>query len=241
MERPKTPLIKIMSLVVAVFVATAGASRADPLPGPDITDPLPGPDVLCPAQGMPAGWRSRCLAGHMAYAPTLTGGLLPEVGNGHIATVVQSDTIYAAGLFNGDAMAKLARSTYRARIPAFKVDVLNQSTDGVRAMDFERALFKQIRNVTAGGALVTVEDTWYAPYQQPRLLVHEISLSLVVGSGAVVALRSLPSAPSSDLSLHPVASAAPDEYVVAGNNTLPGDGHAIRIDATRRGVMCDAT
>eukprot|EP00966_Prymnesium_polylepis_P191192 4431321-Prymnesium_polylepis.1 len=128
-----------------------------------MADPLPGPDELCPV-GMPADWRARCLGGQLAYSPTLTGGLLPEVGNGHVASVVQSDNVFVAGLFNGDALAKHAGSPYRARVPAVKTEVMHASpSGGVRAMDFERAVFIQRRNVSVGagdgvGALASRSD-----------------------------------------------------------------------------------
>ena len=58
--------------------------------------PAPTPAILCP-DGMPEGWRARCLQGHLFYSPTISGGLIPEVGNGYIASKPQSDTIFAAG------------------------------------------------------------------------------------------------------------------------------------------------
>ena len=154
---------------------------------------------------------------------------MPEVGNEHVATVVQSDTIFAAGLFNGDALATQARSTYRARIPAFIAEVSQASSSGVRVMDFERAVFIQRRNVTfaADGAVVTVEEYWYAPYQEPRLLAHEIAISLIggtVGAEYNVSLSSAPTRPSSDLELHPIHGATAREYAVSGNNTIPDLG-----------------
>ena len=195
--------------------------------------PLPTADALCP-EGMPADWLPRCLAGQLAYSPTLSGGLMPEVGNGHVATVVQSDTIYAAGVFNGDALAKFSHSTYRARIPAFVVEVAHASTIGVRAMDFERATFVQRRNFStnASESVIVVEERWYAPYQEPRLLVHEISLALVgggVGATFEVSLSCEATAPSADIDLHSVPAAAEGEYAVIGNTTIPDLGNATAV------------
>ena len=38
---------------------------------------------------------------------------MPEVGNGHLATVVQGDTMFMNGLYNGKAGA-----SHRARVPS---------------------------------------------------------------------------------------------------------------------------
>lgn len=38
---------------------------------------------------------------------------MPEIGNGHVATVVQSNAIYMNGLYNGEGT-----TSHRARIPS---------------------------------------------------------------------------------------------------------------------------
>ena len=78
---------------------------------------------------MPTSWQARCQLGHIAYSSQLVdrhpAQSMPEVGNGHVATVVGSDTIHAAGLFNGAAANPPCSScgSYRARIPAYSVNV----------------------------------------------------------------------------------------------------------------------
>ena len=64
---------------------------------------------------MPADWRPRCEAANLFYynpsshsGVGLGGGvIMPELGNGYIGTIAKSDTIFAGGLFNGDATGML--------------------------------------------------------------------------------------------------------------------------------------
>ena len=207
----------------------------------DLCDMPPPPPTPCPPH-MPTDWLPRCEGAQLAYSDALSGGLVPEVGNGHIATVVGSDTIYAAGLFNGDAKAALGHTTSRARIPAFNA-VLDGSGDGnapawteagERAMDFERAAFVRRSTLTfaSGGCVVGAEQRFFAPHTEPRLLVHEIELWLISGapsggaSSCDVALRQPVPSPSDDLHLVPMAGAtAGKEYAVSGATKVPEDAH----------------
>ena len=65
---------------------------------------------------MPADWRPRCEAANLFFYNLSSehvgsdGGasvVMPEIGNGYIGTIAQSDTIFAHGLFNGDAIGTL--------------------------------------------------------------------------------------------------------------------------------------
>jgi len=185
---------------------------------------------------MPIDWVPRCRSADIAYSGSLhdNPNLMPEVGNGFVATVVSSDTIFAAGVFNGDAIAKRAAASARARIPSFDttVDVAGAREEGVRMMDFEHAVFTQRRTLqggvggaSAGG--VRVEDTWYAHAVHRNLLVHEITLSAAAApAGAApnpitVRVSTQPSDASADLDLKRVASATAGEYAVAGANKIP--------------------
>ena len=211
----------------------------------------PFPPASCPPS-MSADWKPRCEGAQLAYAGSLSGGLVPEVGNGHLATVVGSDTIFAAGLFNGDAKAVIAKSTARARVPAYNV-VLGggagtghgaETGDGERAMDFERATFVRRSTLRFGtgsgssnGCVVGAEQRWFAPYTEPRLLVHEIDLWLISpaadgSSSCTVALVAAAPSPSADIDLAPVAAAkAGSEYAVAGATKVPEDGSLRNVTA----------
>lgn len=83
----------------------------EPPPAPT-PKPAPTPATLCPIN-MPLDWHSRCTAGHLFFSGEGSGGLIPEVGNGYVATHANSDTIYAAGLFNGDAMGVKGPTSHR--------------------------------------------------------------------------------------------------------------------------------
>lgn len=69
--------------------------------------------------------------------------LVPEISNGHVATTVQSNTIYMNGLYNGANV-----SSHRARIPSTaaviaSVDVRGQSVDSTFRLDLGRGLYVQ--------------------------------------------------------------------------------------------------
>jgi hypothetical protein len=61
----------------------------------------PAPSSTTSALPLPTAPPAVSLA-NLFFSPSLTGGLIPEVGNGFVATHPLSDTIFAAGLFNGD-------------------------------------------------------------------------------------------------------------------------------------------
>merc|ERR1719282_258282 len=143
------------------------------------------------------------MAGHLLFSSSLSGDLMPEVGNGHLATVVQSDTIYAAGLYNSDAHGTSGESSHRARIPNFRVWVENDhqkpGPQGGRALDLERAIFLQRTVAPLKAPSVTVEERWYAPLQAPTLLVHEIELRNPSELEETVTIHSSPGAVSQDI------------------------------------------
>jgi hypothetical protein len=232
---------------------------------PALCDAPPPPRSFCPPGIISADWKLRCEGAQLAYSPVLAGptaGLMPEVGNGHVASVVGSDTIFAAGLFNGDAKGAQAESTYRARVPAYRVAPAMPPTTGgsrgggggyvetgERAMDFERAAFVRrstFRPASAtagkggqgggGGCVVGTEQRWFAPYTEPRLLVHEIDLWVVApaadGAPCVVALVAELPTPSKDIALAPVpAAVAGEEYAVAGYTRIAEDASLRNVTA----------
>ena len=62
----------------------------------------------------------------------------PTVGNGHVATVVYSDTVFMNGLYNGNGT-----ESRRARIPAMTaVNIQSVSLQGTRTfmLDMEKGL-----------------------------------------------------------------------------------------------------
>jgi hypothetical protein len=127
-----------------------------------------------------------------------------QVGNGHVAWKLRSDTVYAAGLFNGPAGSiSEGDGDGRARIPPFRVTFTVTSQvdtgDAIRsnggeagdtvvtmvpqgqALDVRRAMF--IARSRSEDGTIAVEERWYAPLHMPRVLVHEVSVT--TGAAAV--------------------------------------------------------
>jgi hypothetical protein len=184
--------------------------------------PSPSPESLCgEVSAMPfPEWHSLCLEGHLLFSSSPTKGLWPEVGNGFIATVVQSDTIYAAGLFNGPD----TDNTQRARIPA--IDVVAGTKRGQtstlfpvgRALDVYSAVFSQVSAITNSVKLV---EHWYTPYHQPSLLVHEIELRNLGSNLTTISLSTTypKGGESADLTLKTLIDDQ-TQLVVAGTNYM---------------------
>jgi len=146
---------------------------------------------------------------------------MPEVGNGFLATVVQSSTIYAGGLFNGDETGEQGWVSHRARIPPYTVNVTSQVVAGVRALDLERAVFLQ-RSTLASG--VHIEERWYAPLHRPTILVHEMELMNPGNISARISIQGTVEDSSQDLDLLPVFLPGEDIYAAAGSNRVPERG-----------------
>jgi len=189
--------------------------------------PPVGPAQLCPTDSIPSDWLQPCLSAELFFEPA-TGpqqdpSLLPEVGNGHVAWKVQSDTVYAAGLFNGPAGSVVeADGNSRARIQPFGVTFdlgpRNELVPLGQALDVRRAMFLA-RAATADGK-VMVEQRWYAPLHMPRVIMHEIAIT-AGGSAVQVSFNgSWIGGASSDLTLAPFS---PEPIVVgmSGTNNVP--------------------
>jgi len=161
---------------------------------------------------------------------------MPEVGNGFVATVVASDAIYSAGLFNGDHIRPCPKpapwcgtGSHRARIPPYHVQVIEEPKEaekGGRALDVEQAVFLK-RSVVSGGA-VQMDERWYAPLHEPQLLVHEIELHNLGSNEQKVQLKGYAATASDDLNLRPVdqaklqgvQGAVNGVYAVEGSNKV---------------------
>ncbi|CAL1536283.1 unnamed protein product [Lymnaea stagnalis] len=97
---------------------------------------------------------------------------VPEVGNGHLATVVQSDTIFMNGLYNGANI-----TSHRARIPSTAgYSVTPVSPPGLTrkyTLDIGRGVFTE----SHAGPGVSVSLRTYAHRQLTRALVNELILT----------------------------------------------------------------
>jgi len=177
---------------------------------------------------MPTDWLPGCEAASLFYSPGTVSQardtiLMPEIANGYLGTIQGSDTIYAGGLFDGDATGKFGPASHRARIPAYRVTLSAGAGRGVdaagSALDIERAVFLQRSRV--GG--VAAEERWFAHATRPSLLVHEVELTNGGTASANVTLSASASAPSSELNLTAAAGTAPTDYAVAGQNIVGED------------------
>ncbi|XP_041353527.1 protein-glucosylgalactosylhydroxylysine glucosidase-like [Gigantopelta aegis] len=95
--------------------------------------------------------------------------LLPEIGNGHLATVLFSDTIYMNGLYNG-----ANTSSHRARIPStvsFNISGVSPANSSrIRVLDMGRGVYYE--RFEGHGYFIEVRQ--YAHRVLSRLLVIEV-------------------------------------------------------------------
>ena len=104
---------------------------------------------LCPAD-MPRDWAGACERAELLYQHADGEDraddkvLMPAIGNGFVATFVDSDTIFAAGVFNGDyAGMNGGPPSQRATIPSYLVSLgaNNQATLLGSALHLRQAVF----------------------------------------------------------------------------------------------------
>ncbi|KAJ8308419.1 hypothetical protein KUTeg_013293 [Tegillarca granosa] len=95
--------------------------------------------------------------------------LMPSIGNGYVATVVHSDTMYRSDLFNGYNI-----TSHRARIPstcAINVTSISRTIDSSEYwLDIGRGMYKEIYK----GSLYQIELNMYAHRKYSSLLVTEM-------------------------------------------------------------------
>jgi trehalose/maltose hydrolase-like predicted phosphorylase len=99
--------------------------------------------------------------------------LMASVGNGYIATVIYSDTIYLSGLFNG--RGKTAPS-HRARIPStcdIKVRTNAHSEQELWSLD----VYKGVFNYSYTAVNFTLEQKVYSHRVREHVIVSEVSVS----------------------------------------------------------------
>eukprot|EP00756_Hemistasia_phaeocysticola_P051172 Hpha_TRINITY_DN26354_c0_g1::TRINITY_DN26354_c0_g1_i1::g.9347::m.9347 len=184
---------------------------------------------ICP-QGMPADWLPACLSAELLYAPASGrsdgGVLVPAYGNGYVATFVDSDTVFAGGLFNGDATGQYGAASHRATIPSYLVKVVDGSGGGAapvlvgQALDIRRAVF--LRRSVTSDKQVQIDERLFAPLGWPNLLVHEVELTPLGGRGLLASNVSFSGSVS-----HP-RSVDLNMTSVAGGGVLERSGTTLR-------------
>eukprot|EP00039_Didymoeca_costata_P001279 m.51219 g.51219 ORF g.51219 m.51219 type:complete len:846 (+) comp10717_c0_seq2:16-2553(+) len=185
-----------------------------------IPPPPPPPYEPCPAD-MPSDWLPACLNGDLFYSKDASGGLLPELANGYIGTIAMSDTIYAGGLFNGDAIGKFGPASHRAVIPAIHNKLGNMMTTS-RALNIRKATFEIMGTID----FVSVHETYYAHSTRPSVLVHEIELTNSGSSDVTVPITTTQPGQSKDLNLTSASKPPSNTISMTGTNMVPEDAQS---------------
>jgi len=145
-----------------------------------------------PPQPTPSSWIPRISTGDMLYSSVdynVSSDLHPIIGNGFVATQIMSDSIYCAGIFNGDTGA--TRVSHRARIPAVHA-IPAPGTPGPSALDIRSATYYRRSfldpstpgsctlastiSCTNSNNRVWIEQRWYAHRTFPSIMVMEVQL-----------------------------------------------------------------
>ena len=165
-------------------------------------------------QMIPEIWKDKVERGDALYSKDQSGGLMPEVGNGYLATVVGSDTIYVAGMFSGDSRGIYGDVSHRARIPSYHVfPTANRSQGYGRVLDMQNACFEILTALPN----VTLFERWYAPFQEKHLLVHEMHFtSLIDNDSVTIELTLQETKESDDLNVTRV-----DDGIMNGTQRIP--------------------
>lgn len=129
----------------------------------------------------PPAWAGAVAAGSMLFAqPEPNACYMPEIGNGHLATVVSWGALHMAGLFNG-----ACGSTQKARLPSPVALSLPGATLTGSALDVAHGAFLR-RWALPGGSVV--EQRVWAHRVRKRVVVADFSL--VAGPGGAFAVAS---------------------------------------------------
>ena len=139
---------------------------------------------------VPADWVAAVARGDMlvhAGAEALDRRLLPDIGNGFLATIAGSRNVYLAGVFNLVPAGEY--EPFRARLPGLAAMSLDTSEgkpeppgiyslSGVTALDMARAAYLQRKTVAVSDmCTVAVEQRTYAHRSQLALLVTDFVLT----------------------------------------------------------------
>jgi trehalose/maltose hydrolase-like predicted phosphorylase len=149
---------------------------------------------------------------------------LPSLGNGFLATVVGSDALYAANVFNGDAVG--ANPSHRARIASpinFVIQGAAKVTDA--ALDLRHGAYLRRYAVTGGN----FEQMVYFHRSYYHTVV--VRYSLLSSNSLKICLKNNPGAASADVSVSTLTSPLPQtsysvlrtfvpEISSVGTNTL---------------------
>lgn len=111
---------------------------------------------------IPKDWREAIDRNHRLFSKSVSSKsqiprsplLIPSIGNGYLATVVGSDTVYIGGLFNGRNRngVELTKASHRARIPAYlNLNITNAIIDYTETTENEK-------KIHAGGFAIDTKE-----------------------------------------------------------------------------------
>ena len=138
------------------------------------------------------------------------GRIMASVGNGYIGSIIDTDTIHVAGIYNGRALPKrwpiyplyFYEHTHRARIPstcAIRFTVVGRSGEESYALDVSEGVF--YRWFESDDKNMTVEQRIYAHRSRKHLMVVELSVTKSIGEIVTLSLTNNRGEPSKDVDL----------------------------------------
>ena len=167
-----------------------------------------GEGIPVPNGGVPEDWKGAVENGSLLYSEVepQRQALQGQVGNGFIATSINSSVIYLGGTFNPLSEYGSGSLSRRSRIPTTVRIFIEDSTPFASAQDLRRGLFLR-RSVLpsfcqSNGQPVVVEQRWYAHRVNRSLLVHEIEIDTSrceLGSPVAIKITEDDGGPSEDI------------------------------------------
>jgi len=136
----------------------------------------------------PQDWRAEILAGSTLYEheEKVAAAFMPQVGNGYVASVVGSSSMFVAGLYNG-----ACGTSHKAGLPSpvAGITISNRANGSAihAALDTRRGIFVR-RYTVAGSAGSVVEQRILAHRTHPHVMVTEFELIGAGGGGSSVEL-----------------------------------------------------
>lgn len=132
-----------------------------------------------PPHKVPDDWLAAYRHGDLLYTTDEAGvKYRPEVGNGFVASVVGSDKLFVAGVFNGHALDP----SHRAEVPAPLALALDGQVTGA-ALDIRGGNYRRQYSINAQA---TAQLRFYAHRSRPSLLVADLSVDSNLGSSVTV-------------------------------------------------------
>eukprot|EP01112_Ceratiomyxa_fruticulosa_P019155 TRINITY_DN6223_c0_g1_i2.p1 TRINITY_DN6223_c0_g1~~TRINITY_DN6223_c0_g1_i2.p1 ORF type:complete len:666 (-),score=109.08 TRINITY_DN6223_c0_g1_i2:5-2002(-) len=143
---------------------------------------------------------------------------MATIGNGYLSTVIGSNTIYVAGIFNGEATSTVT-PPHRARVCGTTNEVLNLNTFAC-GLDLQDGIYYRRSNLS-GYDGVTIQQSFYAHRSLRYLLVNEVLVNITEGNGNVSIAFNFNSGPAStDINFSPSNLSTSNPWLLGGSTYL---------------------